>query len=191
MTLKHMAHERLRELPHEHRDQARRAHRCTSSSCRRSRRASRTGHAGSIMCAYSRISQSDTGLRHLLVRQQPAAEHDRARQVRLHRLGAHRLRRGPPPQRHPRRRRLGNAEWERRRIRDEPDPGNLTDPPANNNVFANGAGFPGGAPGSGKTLTQAVLNGTNAIPSTATTRRSRPPPARSGWRLWTTPSSTS
>ena len=49
-------------------------------------------------------------------------------------------------------------------IRDEPDPGNLTDPPFNNNVFANGAGFPGGAPGSGKTLTQAVLNGTNAIP---------------------------
>ena len=49
-------------------------------------------------------------------------------------------------------------------IRDEPDPGNLSDPPFNNNVFANGAGFPGGAPGSGKTLTQAVLNGTNAIP---------------------------
>ena len=49
-------------------------------------------------------------------------------------------------------------------IRDEPDPGNLSDPPFNNNVFADGAGFPGGAPGSGKTLTQAVLNGTNAIP---------------------------
>ena len=38
-------------------------------------------------------------------------------------------------------------------IRDEPDPGNLADPPFNNNVFATGAGFPGGAPGSGKTLT--------------------------------------
>ena len=49
-------------------------------------------------------------------------------------------------------------------IRDEPDPGTLADPPFNNNVFASGAGFPGGTPGSGKTLTQAVLNGTNAIP---------------------------
>ena len=49
-------------------------------------------------------------------------------------------------------------------IRDEPDPGTLADPPANTNVFAAGAGFPGGLPGSGKTLTQAVLNGTNAIP---------------------------
>ena len=57
-------------------------------------------------------------------------------------------------------------------IRDEPDPGNLSDPPFNNNVFAAGAGFPGGAPGSGKTLTQAVLNGTERDPRrTATTRR--------------------
>ena len=72
------------------------------------------GHAGSIMCAYSRISQSDSGLdtyscgNNMLLK-------DRAWHVRVHGLGADRLRRDPSAERHPRRRRLGDAERQQRR----------------------------------------------------------------------------
>ena len=49
-------------------------------------------------------------------------------------------------------------------IRDEPNPGNLSDPPFNTNVFANGARFPAGTAGGRQDADQAVLNGTDAIP---------------------------
>ena len=49
-------------------------------------------------------------------------------------------------------------------IRDEPNPGTLADTPFNNNVFAAGASFPQSTVGAGKTLTEAVTNGTSAIP---------------------------
>ena len=52
-------------------------------------------------------------LRHLLVREQAAARLDRTRHVRLHGLGADRLRRRSSPQRSPERRRLGDAERQR------------------------------------------------------------------------------
>ena len=122
------------------------------------------GHAGSIMCAYSRISPSDSGFDtyscgNKLLLDSIARDTFGFTGWVLTDFGAvHRLSDllngldSAMPN--------GNAAG----IRDEPDPGNLTDPPANNNVFAAGAGFPGGAPGSGKTLTQAVLNGTSAIP---------------------------
>ena len=63
--------------------------------------------------------------------------------VRVHGLGADRLRRDP---------RLSDIlggvdsampNGNNAGIRDEPDPGNLCDPPFNNNVFADGAGLPG------------------------------------------------
>ena len=73
------------------------------------------GHAGSIMCAYSRISQSDTGLDTYSCGNNLLLNDDRARHVRLHGLGADRLRRDPPAERHPRRRRLGDAERQQRR----------------------------------------------------------------------------
>ena len=63
------------------------------------------------------------GLRHLLVRQQPAPQHDRPQLVRFHGLGADRLRRRPPSQRPPRRRRLGNAERQCRRGQGRTEPG--------------------------------------------------------------------
>ena len=122
------------------------------------------GHAGSIMCSYSRISQSDTGFDtyscgdNLLLNTIARNEFGFTGWVLTDFGAIHRLSDilGGVDSAMPN----GNNAG----IRDEPDPGNLADPPFNNNVFANGAGFPGGAPGSGKTLTQAVLNGTNAIP---------------------------
>ena len=122
------------------------------------------GHAGSIMCAYSRISQSDTGFdtyscgNNLLLNTIARGQLGFTGWVLTDFGAVHRLSDilGGVDSAMPN----GNAAG----IRDEPDPGNLSDPPFNNNVFANGAGFPGGAPGSGKTLTQAVLNGTSAIP---------------------------
>ena len=122
------------------------------------------GHAGSIMCAYSRISQSDTGLdtyscgNSLLLNTIARGTFGFTGWVLTDFGAIHRLSDilGGVDSAMPN----GNNAG----IRDEPDPGNLSDPPFNNNVFANGAGFPGGAPGSGKTLTQAVLNGTNLIP---------------------------
>ena len=122
------------------------------------------GHAGAIMCAYSRISQSDTGFdtyscgNNLLLNTIAPGQLGFTGWVLTDFGAIHRLSDllygtdSAMPN--------GNVAG----IRDEPDPGNLADPPFNNNVFASGAGFPGGAPGSGKTLTQAVLNGTNAIP---------------------------
>src|SRR3984893_4945234 len=122
------------------------------------------GHAGAIMCAYSRISQSDTGFdtyscgNNLLLNTAARGQLGFTGWVLTDFGAIHRLSDllygtdSAMPN--------GNVAG----IRDEPDPGNLADPPFNANVFANGAGFPGGAPGSGKTLTQAVLNGTNAIP---------------------------
>ena len=122
------------------------------------------GHAGSIMCAYSRISQSDSGLdtyscgNNLLLNEIARGTFGFTGWVLTDFGAIHRLSDilGGVDSAMPN----GNNAG----IRDEPDPGNLSDPPFNNNVFAAGAGFPGGAPGSGKTLTQAVLNGTNAIP---------------------------
>ena len=122
------------------------------------------GHAGSIMCAYSRISQSDSGLdtyscgNNLLLNEIARGTFGFTGWVLTDFGAIHRLSDilGGVDSAMPN----GNNAG----IRDEPDPGTLSDPPFNNNVFANGAGFPGGAPGSGKTLTQAVLNGTNAIP---------------------------
>ena len=122
------------------------------------------GHAGSIMCAYSRISQSDTGLdtyscgNNMLLNEIARGTFGFTGWVLTDFGAIHRLSDilGGVDSAMPN----GNNAG----IRDEPDPGNLSDPPFNNNVFAAGAGFPGGAPGSGKTLTQAVLNGTNAIP---------------------------
>jgi beta-glucosidase len=122
------------------------------------------GHAGSIMCAYSRISQSPTGLdtyscgNGLLLNGIARGVFGFTGWVLTDFGAVHRLSDilGGVDSAMPN----GNVAG----IRDEPDPGNLADPPFNNNVFAAGAGFPGGAPGSGKTLTQAVLNGTNAIP---------------------------
>jgi beta-glucosidase len=122
------------------------------------------GHAGSIMCSYSRISQSDTGFdtyscgNNLLLNTIARDLYGFTGWVLTDFGAVHRLSDilGGVDSAMPN----GNNAG----IRDEPDPGNLADPPFNNNVFANGAGFPGGAPGSGKTLTQAVLNGTNEIP---------------------------
>jgi beta-glucosidase len=122
------------------------------------------GHAGSIMCAYSRISQSDTGFdtyscgNNLLLNTIARGMFGFTGWVLTDFGAVHRLSDilGGVDSAMPN----GNVAG----IRDEPDPGNLADPPFNANVFAAGAGFPGGAPGSGKTLTQAVLNGTNAIP---------------------------
>jgi beta-glucosidase len=122
------------------------------------------GHAGSIMCAYSRVSQSDTGYdtyscgNNLLLNEIARKLFGFTGWVLTDFGAVHRLSDllGGVDSAMPN----GNAAG----IRDEPDPGTLSDPPLNANVFAAGAGFPGGAPGSGKTLTQAVLNGTNAIP---------------------------
>ena len=111
------------------------------------------GHAGSIMCAYSRISQSETGLDTYSCGNKKLV--DVARNNfgftgwvltdfgAVHRLSD--LLNGVDS---------AMPNGNNAGIRDEPDPGNLSDPPFNNNVFANGAGFPGGAPGSGKTLTR-------------------------------------
>ena len=122
------------------------------------------GHTGSIMCSYSRISQSDTGFdtyscgNNLLLNKIARGTFGFTGWILTDFGAVHRLSDilGGVDSAMPN----GNAAG----IRDEPDPGNLSDPPFNNNVFANGAGFPGGAPGSGTTLTQAVLNGTPAIP---------------------------
>jgi beta-glucosidase len=140
------------------------------------------GHAGAIMCSYSRTSQSDTGLdtyscgNNALLNTIARGQFGFTGWVLTDFGAVHRLSDlvGGVDSAMPN----GNNAG----LRDEPDPGNLSDPPLNANVFANGAGFPGGAPGSGKTLTQAVLNGTNAIPSNG----NYPPiPAISGaqWRV--------
>src|SRR3954471_18705290 len=123
----------------------------------------RDSHPGAVMCAYSRISQSDTGMdtyscgNNLLLNTILRGQLGFTGWVLTDFGAVHRLSDilGGVDSAMPN----GNNAG----IRDEPDPGNLTDPPANANVFANGAGFPGGVPGSGRALTQAVLNGTPAI----------------------------
>jgi beta-glucosidase len=125
----------------------------------------KNAHPGSIMCSYSRTSQSDTGFdtyscgNNLLLNTIARGMFGFTGWVLTDFGAVHRLSDilGGVDSAMPN----GNGAG----IRDEPDPGNLSDPPFNNNVFAAGAGFPGGAPGSGKTLTQAVLNGTAAIPT--------------------------
>ena len=122
------------------------------------------GHAGAVMCSYSRISQSDTGFdtyscgNNMLLNGIARGTFGFTGWILTDFGAVHRLSDilGGVDSAMPN----GNAAG----IRDEPNPGNLSDPPFNNNVFANGAGFPGGAPGSGTTLTQAALNGTAAIP---------------------------
>ncbi len=121
------------------------------------------GHAGSIMCAYSRISQSDTGFdtyscgNNLLLNTIARQELGFTGWVLTDFGAVHRLSDilGGVDSAMPN----GNVAG----IRDEPNPGNLADPPFNNNVFAAGASFPQSIVGNGKTLTEAVLNGTNAI----------------------------
>ncbi len=123
------------------------------------------GHTGAIMCSYSRISQSDTGVdtyscgNNLLLNKIARGTWGFTGWILTDFGAVHRLSDilGGVDSAMPN----GNAAG----IRDEPDPGNLSDPPFNSNVFANGAGFPGGAPGSGTTLTQAVLHGRPAIPT--------------------------
>jgi beta-glucosidase len=122
------------------------------------------GHAGAIMCAYSRISQSDTGLdtyscgNNLLLDEVARQQLGFTGWILTDFGAVHRLSDllygtdSAMPN--------GNVAG----IRDEPNPGNLADPPFNTNVFAAGASFPPSAPGSGKTLTEAVLNGTSAVP---------------------------
>jgi beta-glucosidase len=123
------------------------------------------GKAGSIMCAYSRISPSDTGFdtyscgNNLLLNTIARGMFGFTGWVLTDFGAIHRLSDilygvdSAMPN--------GNVAG----IRDEPNPGNLADPPFNNNVFAAGASFPQSTPGLGKTLTEAVLNGTNAIPT--------------------------
>jgi beta-glucosidase len=122
------------------------------------------GHAGAIMCAYSRISQSDTGLdtyscgNNLLLNTIARGELGFRGWILTDFGAVHRLSDllygvdSAMPN--------GNVAG----IRDEPNPGNLADPPFNANVFAAGASFPQSTPGTGHTLTEAVLNGTAAIP---------------------------
>jgi beta-glucosidase len=122
------------------------------------------GHAGAIMCAYSRISLSDTGFdtyscgNNLLLNTIARNEFGFAGWVLTDFGAVHRLSDllGGVDSAMPN----GNVAG----IRDEPNPGNISDPPFNTNVFANGARFPAGTAGGGKTLTEAVLNGTDAIP---------------------------
>ena len=122
------------------------------------------GHAGAIMCAYSRISQSDTGFdtyscgNNLLLNTIARNEFGFTGWVLTDFGAIHRLSDilGGVDSAMPN----GNVAG----IRDEPNPGNISDPPFNANVFANGARFPAGTAGGGKTLTEAVLNGTDAIP---------------------------
>src|SRR4051794_21702630 len=122
------------------------------------------GHAGAIMCAYSRISQSDTGLdtyscgNNLLLNEIARQQLGFTGWILTDFGAVHRLSDllygtdSAMPN--------GNVAG----IRDEPNPGTLADPPFNANVFAAGASFPPSTPGTGKTLTEAVLNGTTAIP---------------------------
>ena len=124
----------------------------------------RKAHVGAIMCSYSRISQSDAGFdtyscgNNLLLNGIARKTFGFTGWILTDFGAVHRLSDilGGVDSAMPN----GNAAG----IRDEPNPGNLSDPPFNNNVFANGAGFPGGAPGTGTTLTQAATNGTPAIP---------------------------
>ena len=133
------------------------------------------GHAGSIMCAYSRISQSDTGFdtyscgNNLLLNEIARGTFGFTGWVLTDFGAVHRLSDilGGVDSAMPN----GNDAG----IRDEPDPGNLTDPPFNNNVFAAGAGFPGGAAGQRQDADPGgARTGRTRSRSTATTRRSRP-----------------
>ncbi|HEV8199199.1 MAG TPA: glycoside hydrolase family 3 N-terminal domain-containing protein [Candidatus Polarisedimenticolia bacterium] len=104
------------------------------------------GHAGAIMCAYSRISQSDTGLdtyscgNNLLLNTIARGELGFRGWILTDFGAVHRLSDllygvdSAMPN--------GNVAG----IRDEPNPGNLADPPFNANVFAAGASFPQSTP---------------------------------------------
>jgi len=164
VTLKHLAMNDFRERAHEHCDQAGRAVCSHELELQAFEKGIEDGHAGAIMCAYSRISQSDTGF----------DTYSCGNNLLLNTVARGHLgftgwvltdfRRHPPPERPPLRHPTRRCERQTSPASaTNPIQANLPTPPFNANVFANGAGFPGGAPGSGKTLTQAVLNGTNAI----------------------------
>ena len=84
--------ERLREQPHEHGDQARRALAARARAAGvRGRRPAGPSRRRDVRVQPHQPVRHRHG--HVLVRQQPAAQHDPARAARVHRLGADRLRR--------------------------------------------------------------------------------------------------